>query len=347
MVDMRPSLVMDIAPVILQDIGHQRNPAARKGPAMRMLFIAFTLALCIIRTAAADDTLRLAVGQRGLWDTAVAELGQRGGIFRKHGLTLDIFYTQGAAETQQAVISASVDIGVSPGAPGVFGAFAKGAPLRIIGSEIIGGGDLFWYVPAASPVNTLRDTDGRTIAYSTSGSASHSIVLTFISEYGLKARPVATGGPPATLTQVMSGQIDVGWAGPPFGLDLVDQGRIRIIATGNDAGALKNQTGRVILAHAAVLQARQPVVTRFMQAYRETIDWMYTDPVVFRHYADFMGIGEDTMRRARDRFYPKAVLDPDVILAIDAINAEAVRLHYMAAPLTPSQLAELIRIPPR
>jgi NitT/TauT family transport system substrate-binding protein len=146
----------------------------------------------------------------------------------------------------------------------------------------------------------------------------------------------------------MSGQIDVGWAGPPFGLDLVDQGRIRIIATGNDAGALKNQTGRVILANAAVLQARRPVVERLMRAYRETIDWMYADDsTVFRHYADFMGIGEPMMRRARDTFYPKAVLDPDVILGVDAINAEAVRLRYMPAPLTPVQLAELIRIPPR
>ncbi len=316
---------------------------------MRMLFVAFTLALCALRPgpAAADDVFRLAVGQRGLWDTAVAELGQRGGIFRKHGLALDILYTQGAAETQQAVISGSVDIGVSPGAPGVFGAFAKGAPLRIIGSEIIGGGDLFWYVPASSPIMALRDTDGRTLAYSTNGSASHSIVMTFIGEYGLKARPVATGGPPATLVQVMSGQIDVGWAGPPFGLDLEGQGRIRIIATGNDASSLKNQTGRVLITGTAVLQARRPAVERFMKAYRETIDWMYADPQVFRHYADFMGIDEDTMRRARDRFYPKAALEPDTILGIDGINAEAVRLRYMAAPLTPAQLAELIQIPPR
>src|SRR5215475_3916642 len=167
--------------------------APGKGLSMRLLFLAFTLALCasLPAPAAAEDALRLAVGQRGLWDTSVAELGQRGGIFKKHGLTLDILYTQGAAETQQAVISASVDIGVSPGAPGVFGAFAKGAPLRIIGSEIIGGGDLFWYVRADSPVRALHDIGDRTIAYSTSGSASHTIVLTFISQHGLKARPVA------------------------------------------------------------------------------------------------------------------------------------------------------------
>ena len=68
--------------------------------------------------APAQDTLKLAIGQRGLWDTAVSDLGQRAGIFKKHGLTLELLYTQGAGETQQAVIAGSVDIGVSVGSHG-------------------------------------------------------------------------------------------------------------------------------------------------------------------------------------------------------------------------------------
>jgi len=314
---------------------------------MRMLFCALVAVLCAMSPASADDTFRIAVGQRGLWDTSVVELGQRGGIFRKHGITLDILYTQGGGETQQAVISGGVELGVSAGSLGVFGAFAKGAPLRIIGAEMTGGADLFWYVRADSPIRTLQDTDGKTIAYSTNGASTHAIVTAFIKQYGLKAKPVATGSPPATLTQVMSGQIDVGWAGPPFGLDLIDQGKIRIIASGNDAAALKNQTVRVLITNAATLQAREPAVDRFMKAYRETVDWMYADSEVFRHYAAFMGIGEATMRRARDGFYPKAALDPDAIVGIDAINADAVGFKYTATPLTRAQLAELIRIPPR
>jgi NitT/TauT family transport system substrate-binding protein len=314
---------------------------------MRVLFGALTAVLWAIFPALADDTFRIAVGQRGLWDTSVVELGQRGGIFRKHGIALDILYTQGGGETQQAVISGGVELGVSAGTLGVFGAFAKGAPLRIIGAEMTGGADLFWYVRADSPIRTLHDTDGKTIAYSTNGASTHAIVTAFMKQYGLKAKPVATGSPPATLTQVMSGQIDVGWAGPPFGLDLIDQGKIRLIATGNDADKLKSQTVRVLIANAATLRSRQPAIDRFLQAYRETVDWMYTDSAVFRHYAEFMGIAEATMRRARDGFYPKAALDPDAIVGIDAINADAVEFKYMAAPLSREQLAELISIPRR
>jgi NitT/TauT family transport system substrate-binding protein len=315
---------------------------------MRMLRqIAILLAaVCIVSPALADDTLRIAIGQRGLWDTSVVELGQRGGIFKKHGITLDILYTQGGGETLQAVISGGVELGVSAGSLGVFGAFSKGAPVRIIGAEMTGGADLFWYVRADSPIKTLRDTDGKTIAYSTNGASTHAIVTAFIKQYDLKAKAVATGSPPATLTQVMSGQIDVGWAGPPFGLDLIEQGKIRVIANGNDT-ELRNQTVRLLVTNTATLQARGEAIVRFMKAYRETVDWMYADPAVFRHYADFMGIGEATMRRARETFYPKAALDPDTIVGIDAINADAVAFKYTAAPLTREQLAELIRITPR
>src|SRR5437763_13329561 len=143
----------------------------------------------------ADDTLRLAVGQRGNWDTSVSEIGQRAGIFKKHGLALDIVYTQGAGETQQALISGSVDIGVAAGVMGVLGAYSKGAPVRIIGAETTGAADLFWYVKADSPIKSLKDTDGKTLAYSTNGSSTHGIVTAFIKQYDLKAKPTAMGGP--------------------------------------------------------------------------------------------------------------------------------------------------------
>ena len=62
--------------------------------------------------ASAQDSLKLAIGQRGNWDTSFSEVGTRAGIYKKHGLALEMLYTQGSAETLQAVLSDSVDIGV-------------------------------------------------------------------------------------------------------------------------------------------------------------------------------------------------------------------------------------------
>ena len=128
----------------------------------------------------------------------------------------------------------------------------------------------------SSPIKTLKDTNGKTIAFSTHGSSTNSIVLAFIKEFDLKAKPTPTGNPSSTLTAVMTDQVDVGWASPPFGLKEMDEGKIRWSRKATDASIVKGQTIRVIVANADALAKRKDVIVRFMQAYRETIDYMYS-----------------------------------------------------------------------
>ena len=115
-----------------------------------MAGVAVAALLSLSPGALAQDHLKLAVGARGVGETFVPELGQNAGIFKKHGLALDIFYTQGGGETIQVVISNAAHIGVAIGFLGTIGAFAKGAPVRVIGSTFTGGNQLFWYVRADS-----------------------------------------------------------------------------------------------------------------------------------------------------------------------------------------------------
>src|SRR5262249_14228841 len=114
----------------------------------------------------AQDTLKVAIGQRGVYENSISEIGQQQGFFKKRGLSLELLYTQGGGETQQAVISGAVDIGIGVGTLGAFGAFAKGAPVRVIGATMRGAYE-YWYVPTASPIKSFNDTGGRTVAYST------------------------------------------------------------------------------------------------------------------------------------------------------------------------------------
>ncbi len=314
---------------------------------VQQLVVAAVAALAFVCTASAQDTLKLASGQRGNWDTSVSEVGQRAGIFKKHGLVLEILWTQGSGETQQPVISGDVDIGVAVGVMGALSSFSKGAPVRIIGAQTTGARDLFWYVRSDSPIKSLKDTEGKTLAYSTKGSSTNGIVTAFMKQYDLKATPVATGSPSSTLTQVMSGQVDVGWSAPPFGLDQLDEHKIRIIASGNDADVFKGQTVRLLIANAQSLAKKKPLIDRYMKAYRETIDYMYNDPAALKIYADFVGISEAKAKRTRDEFFPKSAIDPDRVVGLDTIVKDAVELKFTAAPLTKEQLAELVQIPPR
>src|SRR5262245_61085372 len=127
---------------------------------------AITVTAAPVGSAAAQETLKIAVPQRGAWDAGIAELGHRGGIFKKHGLDLEILYTQAGPESIQALIAGSVDIATAAGVSAAVGTFAKGAPIRIIGSEIIGSPDLYWYVPANSPIAKIEDFNGKTVAFS-------------------------------------------------------------------------------------------------------------------------------------------------------------------------------------
>jgi NitT/TauT family transport system substrate-binding protein len=304
------------------------------------------LAAAMSTPAAADDLFRLAIGQRGLWDSSIAELGEAAGMFRRHGIALQVVYTSGGGETQQAVISGSVDVGVAAGTLGVLGAFAKGAPVRIIAGEATGTAEYYF---VRSDSRLAKDFAGvtptMTLAYSTAGSGTHITALRFMKERNFAAKLVATGSVPATFTQVMSGQVDIGFSTPPFGLDALERGQIRLIALANDLASVRNQTVRLIIANAPDLARRREVYGRFIRAYGETIDWMYADDKAIPAFAQYAGISPAMARRVRDEFYPKAMLQLDGVMGIAELINDAMAFKYIPQALTPAQLAELMQMP--
>jgi NitT/TauT family transport system substrate-binding protein len=236
-------------------------------------------------------------------------------------------------------------VGVGVGTIGVLRAYAKGAPVRVIGASTTGTAN-YWYVQANSPIKTAKDLNGKTIAYWTSNPASRYDVFDLIKQFSLKARPIAIGGATATFNQVMSGHVDVGWAEAPFGVEAIEQGKIRVVARASEVPAIRRDTVRVVITNVDTLQKRKDVLARFMQAYRETIDWMYSDPAALKRYAEFAGVSEAFAQRLRDEFFPKNMLSPDKIVGLDAVMKEAITSRYIQTPLAKGQINELIQIPP-
>jgi NitT/TauT family transport system substrate-binding protein len=298
--------------------------------------------------ASAQDTLKIAIGQINNWENQAPTLGEEAGIFKKHNLKIESFGTQGAGETIQAVVSGSADLGAGVGVAGVMRAFAKGAPVRVLLPAFTGTGDLYWYVKADSPIKSLKDTTAsNTIAYSTNGSSSNNIVVAFTNELGVKAKPTATGGPPGTLTQVMSGQIDIGWAAPPFGVKEIKEGKIRIVARGSDVPSLHGQTVRTIIVNANALKEKHDAIMRFVEGYREAVDWMYADPKALEMYSAKVKMPVDLLKESLKEFHPKSAMQTDKMADMDGAVADAVKLKFLDAPLTKEQLAEFLQIPPR
>lgn len=294
------------------------------------------------------DILRVVLGQPGTWSASAPFIGQKAGIFRKHGLALDIVAASSVGRPAHAVASGAADLGIGIDTARVLRAYAKGAPVRVIGANFTGAGDLYWYVRSDSSIQRLDDlTDKATIGFSAIGSSSHYVVLAFIRELGLRGLPIATGPQSSTLTQLMSGKVDVGWAAPPFGLKEVSEGKIRIIADGNDVPSLRTQTVRVDIVNDKALTTRNDALTRFVRAYRETLDWMFSSPQAIEIYARHSNIEPALVAMTRDKFETREAMRNDRLSGLDAVMAEAVARKFIDGPLSKEQVADLIWIPPQ
>ena len=66
-----------------------------------VLASAATALLATTFPASADDMVKVTIGQRGNWDTAITHLGDKAGIFKKHGIALELLYTSGSGERSE------------------------------------------------------------------------------------------------------------------------------------------------------------------------------------------------------------------------------------------------------
>ena len=310
--------------------------------AAMVLYSAVAL-LAVMPTALADDKLIVATAQHGAWEAAAAELGWQAGIFKKHGLVLELLFTRDSSETEQRVVSGSADVGLAANPMHVMRSYAYGAPLRVIGAQRAGSTN-YWYVPNSSPIQSFEDMDGKTVAYESNGSSSHYDAIDFMGKFGLNAKLVSAGGANTTFNLVKAGFVDVGWGAPPFGIDKIALGDIRVVARANDVPSIRNKTATVMITNAETLQKRKQVLVRFLLAYREAVEWMYSDPAALQRYAELADVSEGVARELRDEFFPKEMLLPGRILGLNVIVKDALILGYLRKVLSRGEITNLVPV---
>jgi NitT/TauT family transport system substrate-binding protein len=239
---------------------------------------------------------------------------------------------------------------MSNGFLATIGAFSKGAPIRVISAQMTGAHELFWYVKADSKIRSLKDADDKTIAFSSPGSSSNLILLSLLKQAGSKAKPTATGGLPATLTSTMTGQIDIGWAVPPFALRELSEKKIVIVARAREATELRNQTIRVNITSVDSLKAKRAAITRLMQVYDRAIRWAYANPKAIDYFAEFAKVPRELAKQAVDEFYPQEATQIGEIRGLDLTLKDALQYKFITQAMTPKDVEPLIDIlykPPR
>ncbi len=309
---------------------------------MLRFMVALIAALSLCGPASAES-LKIGVSQRGFWDSSFIDFGIKQGFFKDEGLEIEPFYTEGGATTLDAVMSGSVDVAMSNGLLGVIGRYVKHAPIKVISAEFTGASDAFWYARTDSGIQSLKDAAGKSIAFSSNGSSTNLMVLGLIKQAGVAAKPIATGGAPATYTQVMTKQIDIGWSVPPFGLQDIVDGKVRIVARGADVPGIKDQTIRVNVVREDALTAKRDALTRFMRAYNRSVAWAYDDPKALEYYAQENKISLDLAQRLLD-FYPREAVQTGQIKGLDLSLRDALAMKYIASAMTPGDASGLFDV---
>src|SRR6516162_6549870 len=154
-----------------------------------------SLALMLLATTAGGagaETLKVAVAQRGFWNSTFIDVGLKQGFFKEAGLDIEILYTEGGASTLTPLIAGSIDIAMTNGILGVIAAYAKGMPVKVITSEATGAADAFWYARPDSGITRLADTNGKTVAFSSPGSSTNLILLQLVNQAKVAPKLVAT-----------------------------------------------------------------------------------------------------------------------------------------------------------
>lgn len=295
------------------------------------------LAAAAALPARAADTVSIAVGQKGSWDSMTAQLGVDLGYFKRENLELNIAYTAGGPDTIQAVTTGSAELGFAVGTTAVIAAYAKGAPVRIVAAQITGSPDLFFYVRADNPINKFADMNGKSIGYTRLGSSTYTVERMLADQNNVKPNLVSTGEMAATLTQVMSGQVDAGWSAVPQFLDQVRDKKIKIIGRGSEAKSVAGQTIRVNIANANFLRDRRDVAVRFYRAFSAANDYVAANlDKTIEYYAKWSDQPLDQAKLMKGFIEPKAyALAP--VAGFDQSIADALEFKLIQKPLDAEQ----------
>ena len=140
---------------------------------------------------------------------------------------------------------------------------------------------------------------------------------------------------------------EIGVGAGIFGLEAAEQGQIRIVALANDLTSVRTQTVRVTIANANDLARRREVYDRFLRAYRDVIDFMYTEAKAIEAFAKYAQVSTAMAQAVRDRFYPKAMLQLDEVKGLDDMMQDALAFKYITQPLNRQQVSELLQLPGR
>jgi ABC-type nitrate/sulfonate/bicarbonate transport system substrate-binding protein len=222
--------------------------------------------------ASAQEKLRVGKAVAEAFAFVPLDVGMRQGIFKRHGLDVEITAFGGGARLQQALAADSIDIGVSAGPE--LALLERGAPVKGVAMPFGPPVYLMLLVRPDGPVRTVADLKGRKIGVSSARSLTGWLAVELSRQQGWGPRGIElVGSPPRTsLASIKTGQIDGMVTDITFALRAEQAGEGRILLGFGDL--VRDFHTHIIYAANKLIAARPDMVRRFNAGWFDTIAFM-------------------------------------------------------------------------
>jgi NitT/TauT family transport system substrate-binding protein len=144
------------------------------------------------------------------------EVARAQGLWKNHGLDVELVYTRGGGAAMQALVGGAVDYAATA-LDVAIQAYAKGAEIRRFATT--GRLPLFALVTApksAAAITSLKSLEGKTVAVSGLGNADHALLLFLMKQAGADAKKVEIATLGVNILEALrQGQVDAGLVQEP------------------------------------------------------------------------------------------------------------------------------------
>jgi NitT/TauT family transport system substrate-binding protein len=232
---------------------------------------AFSLGAIALPNAA--ETLRVGKAGREAFSFVPADVGQRSGIFKKHGVEIEISNFGGDARLQQAMAADGIDVALGSG-PGL--AFiVKGSPVK--GVAAMAGPPLLFALVVRNDdsIKSAGDLKGRKVGVSTVGSVTSWIMSEVSRQQGWGydgMAQVPIGDDANRIAALKTRSIDAAIVNLAQALNFVQRGEGRVLLRFGEL--VKDFHIHVIFATDKAIAQKPEVLREFLAGWFETIAFM-------------------------------------------------------------------------
>jgi len=227
-------------------------------------------------SAFAADTLNVGKADANASPILPVNVADKLGIFKKHGLEVEIANFTGGSKVSQAMVAGSIDIGVGAGTEMAF--VAKGAPIIAVCDDAPPIPFIGIAVPWDSPIKSIDQLKGKKIGISSAGSLTDWLASELAHHQGWGPNgvtKVAIGnGAAAVLAAFRTGAIDadISVTSNIFNWEDKKQGRL-LIPVSKYVG---NIAAGAIYATQHLIATNPDALRRFLAAWLETVAYIDT-----------------------------------------------------------------------